>query len=92
MPEVKIPSLCEGCSGLSSFNDENDVHCECGKQIVWFFEKPTVIVCERCEKTFHYKSKFCDICGGKLTRLVKEDNLSEEEENETENGESSKTE
>ena len=47
MPEVKIPSLCEGCSGLSSFNDENDVHCECGKQIVWFFEKPTVIVCER---------------------------------------------
>ena len=45
--------------------------CACGKQIVWFFDKPTIIVCEDCEKTFHYTAKVCD-CGKKLTYFTKE--------------------
>ena len=47
--------------------------CACHKQIVWFYEKPTVIVCEDCEKTFHYTAFECDLCQGKLTHFVKEE-------------------
>ncbi len=47
--------------------------CSCHKQIVWFFEKPTVIVCEKCEKTFHYSDEKCDICGGVLTEYQRKE-------------------
>lgn len=49
--------------------------CACLKQIVWFFEKPTIIVCEKCEITLHYEDQKCRICGGKLTKFVKKDLL-----------------
>ncbi len=48
-------------------------NCACYKQIVWFFEKPTIIVCEKCEKTFHYLAKYCNECGGQLSYYVKEE-------------------
>lgn len=49
-----------------------NINCACGKQIVWYFNgKPTVIVCEKCEKTFYWTAKKCDICGGKLTYFTK---------------------
>jgi len=47
--------------------------CECHKQIVWFFEKPTVVVCRKCEKTIHYSKKECPFCGGKLSHFILED-------------------
>ena len=46
--------------------------CACHKQIVWFFDKPTIIVCEQCEKTFHFTDKRCDECKGKLTEFTRE--------------------
>ena len=51
-----------------------DCNCACFKQIVWFFEKPTVIVCEKCEKTFYYTATKCDVCSGELSHYTKEDN------------------
>jgi len=53
--------------------EEKDLGCACYKQIVWYFEKPTVIVCERCEKTFNYLDKVCNECGGKLSYFVKDE-------------------
>ena len=52
----------------------NKENCACHKQIIWFFEEPTIIVCEKCEKTFHFQAEKCDICGGKLSEYVKKDN------------------
>ena len=46
--------------------------CACHKQIIWSFAKPTIIVCEDCEKTFHYTAFKCDQCHGELTFFVKE--------------------
>jgi rRNA maturation endonuclease Nob1 len=48
-------------------------NCACHSQIVWFFDKPTVIVCKECEKTFHYTAQKCDECGGRLTSFVQEE-------------------
>ena len=48
-------------------------NCACHKQIIWFLEKPTIVVCEKCEKTFHYTDEKCDECGGELTYFVKEE-------------------
>ena len=45
--------------------------CECHGQIVWFFDKPTIYVCEACEKTVYYKHEKCPTCKGKLTEFVK---------------------
>ena len=47
--------------------------CACHKQIVWFFGKPTVIVCESCEKTFYHDVKYCDECDDKVTYFTKEE-------------------
>ena len=49
-------------------------NCACCTQIVWFFDKPTVLVCEECEKTFHYTAKKCDCCNKELTHFTKEVN------------------
>lgn len=53
---------------------EGTKDCYCGKQIVWFFEKPTIIACENCEVTFHVsalKRGYCPYCGDELTEFVK---------------------
>jgi hypothetical protein len=47
--------------------------CNCVHQIVWYFEKPTVIVCEECEITLDYSKKTCPNCGGEVTYFTKED-------------------
>jgi len=47
--------------------------CACHKQIVWFFDKPTIIVCENCERTFHYTYKICPECGLNLSYFIKEE-------------------
>lgn len=36
--------------------------CACNKQIVWFFEKPTIIACKNCEITFYHDVKVCPYC------------------------------
>ena len=36
--------------------------CACNKQIVWFFETPTIIAREDCEITFYYDVEHCPHC------------------------------
>ena len=50
-------------------------NCACNKQIIWFFDEPTIIACENCEKTFYYNVKHCPDCGKKTTEFVKKENL-----------------
>jgi predicted RNA-binding protein with PUA domain len=47
--------------------------CGCGKQIVWFFDKPTIVVCENCEVALYFDHKHCPHCGGKVTEFVKKE-------------------
>lgn len=47
--------------------------CACGHQIIWFFEKPTIIACEKCEVTFYHNVKECPYCGKKTTEFVKKE-------------------
>jgi len=47
--------------------------CACDKQIVFFFEKPTIIVCEDCEVTLYYDADKCPHCGKKTTEFVKKE-------------------
>lgn len=51
-------------------------NCVCGKQIVWYFEKPTIMACPKCEKTFYYDKKYCE-CGSKIYSFVCEEDLDE---------------
>lgn len=51
--------------------DEAMPPCSCGKQIVWFYEQPTVLVCEECEITLSHYQKTCRRCGGNATKFVK---------------------
>ncbi len=46
--------------------------CACHKQIVWFFDKPTVVVCKKCEKTFYHDVTHCNECGKPVTYFVEE--------------------
>ncbi len=55
---------------MSEVTTEQREVCACHKQIVWFFDQPTVIVCKECERTFHYQDKSCPECGGELTEFV----------------------
>ena len=48
------------------------IHCNCENQIVWYFEKPTVIICEECEITLHFSQKKCPKCGGKVSYYTNE--------------------
>ena len=47
--------------------------CACNKQIVWFFEKPTIIVCKDCEITFFYDVEECPHCNKKTTSFIEEE-------------------
>lgn len=49
------------------------IACACHNQIVWHFDQATVIVCEECERTFHYTDKICPHCNGELTEYVRRD-------------------
>lgn len=46
--------------------------CACNKQIIWFFEEPTIIVCPVCEITFHASrsEKNCPHCGTTLVNFT----------------------
>ena len=46
--------------------EEKDGRCACGHQIVWHFDVPTVLVCERCETTATFQDEDCRNCGGPL--------------------------
>ena len=48
-------------------------NCAFHKQIVWFFDKPTVIVCESCERTFYHDITICPECRDEVTYFTKED-------------------
>lgn len=37
-------------------------NCACGKQIVWFFGKATIVACKNCEITFYHDVKRCPHC------------------------------
>ena len=53
---------------------ENKVkNCACHKQIVWFFDEPTIIACEDCERTFYHNVTTCPACGKKTTEFVKKE-------------------
>jgi len=45
--------------------------CACRKQIIWFFEQPTIIACENCQITFYHNIKTCPYCKAKVTAFVK---------------------
>ena len=44
--------------------------CNCGRQIVWYFDKPTVYVCAECEIALHYSIGECPRCKGKVTAFT----------------------
>tara|TARA_R100001244_G_scaffold104496_3_gene77522 strand:- start:959 stop:1150 length:192 start_codon:yes stop_codon:yes gene_type:complete len=50
-------------------------NCACHKQIIWFFEHPTIIACENCERTFYYKVENCPKCGKETTEFIKKEEL-----------------
>ena len=59
------------------------MNCACHKQIIWFFDEPTIIACPTCEKTFHSTDNKCNECGGDLlnfTATVEEYTLATKEE------------
>ena len=45
---------------------------QAGKQIVWYFDKPTIVVCETCEVPLYYDVKKCPYCSGEVTYFTKE--------------------
>ena len=49
-------------------------NCACHKQIVWFFDEPTIIVCMDCERTFYWDVKTCPDCDKKTTEFIKKEN------------------
>lgn len=44
--------------------------CACGRQIIWFFEVPTILACPKCETTHYYNRQRCSNCGTKLVEFV----------------------
>ena len=46
--------------------------CACENQIVWHFDKPTIVVCEECERTYYHDVKNCPTCGRPVSYYVKE--------------------
>jgi len=56
---------------MSSKAKENG--CMCEAQIVFFFEKPTIVVCEECERTLYYDCEVCPICSEPVTYFVREE-------------------
>ena len=45
--------------------------CATESQIVWFFEKPTVLVCWFCERTAnYYEETKCRFCGRDMVRFT----------------------
>jgi uncharacterized OB-fold protein len=50
-------------------NCECKKNCACNKQIVWFFDKPTIIACKNCEITFYYDIEICPYCKTKTTEF-----------------------
>jgi rubrerythrin len=52
---------------------EKPKSCACDKQIVFFFENPTVIICEECEITFFHDQKECPYCSKPVTYFIKEE-------------------
>lgn len=51
--------------------------CNCEYQIVWYFEKPTIVVCENCERTLHFEYTECPICKEEVSYFVKRNNENE---------------
>ena len=47
--------------------------CACNKQIIFFFGKPTIVVCEECEITLYYDMKNCPYCGAETVEFVKKE-------------------
>ena len=46
--------------------------CNCNRQIVWFFDgKSTIVACEKCQITFHYKVERCPHCYEPVTIFEK---------------------
>jgi len=45
--------------------------CACEHQIVWHFDKPTIVVCEECERTLWHDWKTCPICGNDVSYYEK---------------------
>ena len=56
---------------------QKEKNCACNKQIVWFYEKPTVIACKECEITFYHETRTCPYCDREVSYFVEEE---EEEE------------
>jgi predicted amidophosphoribosyltransferase len=50
-----------------------DYPCNCEYQIVWHFDKPTIVVCENCERTLYYDYQQCPVCKQEVTYFVKEE-------------------
>lgn len=52
--------------------NQNEKNCACNKQIIWFFDKPTIVACENCEITFYY-DRICPYCGEEVSYFVEEE-------------------
>lgn len=59
--------------GVTSMSDNKTG--SAGNQIVWFFDEPTVIVCEECEVPLHYTDEKYPYCDGILSEFVKKGDL-----------------
>lgn len=42
---------------------EKEFDCACEYQIVWFFDKPTICACPKCERTYYHGVQTCPVCG-----------------------------
>jgi len=52
---------------------ETHKNCACHKQIIWYFDKPTIVACINCERTFYHDVVNCPECDEKITYFVKEE-------------------
>ena len=53
---------------------DQKTECNCGIQIVWFYDRPTILACLKCERTAdHHERNTCRVCGAPLVSFVPAD-------------------
>ena len=54
---------------------EKEHPCACEYQIIWYYDKPTIIACEECERTLHHGDTICPVCKSKPIYFVREEEI-----------------
>jgi|TARA_Y100000310_G_scaffold246775_1_gene252167 uncharacterized OB-fold protein len=60
---------------VKEMKEEIKKGCACNKQIVWFFDKGTIIACKNCEITFYHNVRVCPHCKEMTTEFIEKNGV-----------------